>query len=679
MNIPIEAAFAMLAIEMYRSLAGPEAARPPDGWIVLAATGGWIAFQYVVAVSLARRTRRRLRRAHTSTVEIFEDFRFRQVIQRVLLVVLCFAHIHFTRWPTFVEERLHLPSWSVLDDVVAIAPFAFAMFAGWVAIYRTDRMLSRRSWGLGEFVWFQARYSLLLVLLPWLVLKGVFDSAELWPPAWQNLAENTWLMMAVFALIVVATAVFVPVFLKWLFAGRSMPPSEMRSRLEALCEKAGFTCRDILVWRMERARILNAGIMGVVPRYRYVLFSDALLDSLSPAECEAVLAHEIGHSKHRHVLVYLVFTLGFVALAYVVLALLPQRFRSEFLFGMPVLGTLMLVYFRFLFGYLSRTFERQSDVYAATLVGTPAPLVLALEKIALMSGDIRELKSWRHDSVARRVRHLSEIGYDEEAQERYNRKAGRLMRAVAAAVLVLFALSGYIAFREPAGLSAEIERWRTRAERRRFDYYIWTRLGELEARAGNYETAREAFRTALTGNPRSAGALDGLDRLPIDEGAKARTLAAAYHEAGLVEEAFRTLEALFEAGDPGSLRPAPPVPDMRPGRVVRSTPSSTRPGGTGTTAPENHVLLARFLMDGASGDRRDLEAARAHALEAVKFEEAKGAVRAETYEVTARVHLESGDAASAEAYARKALEAAPGDAGVEELLEKIRAVRAGAE
>ena len=118
---------------------------------------------------------------------------------------------------------------------------------------------------------------------------------------------------------------------------------------------------------------------------------------------------------------------------------------------------------------------------------------------------------------------------------------------------------------------------------------------------------------------------------------------------------------------------------MRPGRVVRSTPSSTRPGGTGTTAPENHVLLARFLMDGASGDRRDLEAARAHALEAVKFEEAKGAVRAETYEVTARVHLESGDAASAEAYARKALEAAPGDAGVEELLERIRAAGAGAE
>jgi Zn-dependent protease with chaperone function len=645
-NIPIEAAFAMLAIEMYRSLAGPEAARPPEGWIVLAATGGWIVFQYVVAAWLARRTRRRLRRAHTSTVEIFEDFRFRQVIQRVLLVVLCFAHIHFTRWPTFVEERLHLPSWSVLDDVVAIAPFALAMFAGWVAIYRTDRMLSRRSWGLGEFVWFQARYSLLLVLLPWLVLKGVFDSAELWPPALQDLAENTWLMMAAFALIVVATAVFVPVFLKWLFAGRSMPPSEMRSRLEALCERAGFTCRDILVWRMERARILNAGIMGVVPRYRYVLFSDALLDSLSPAECEAVLAHEIGHSKHKHVLVYLAFTLGFVALAYVVLALLPQGFRSEFLFGMPVLGTLVLVYFRFLFGYLSRTFERQSDVYAAGLVGTPAPLVLALEKIALMSGDIRELKSWRHDSVAARVRRLSEIGYDEEAQERYNRKVGRVVRAVAIAVVALFALSWYTAFREPEGLSAEIARWRARAERRRFDHYIWTRLGALEARAGNFEAAREAFGTALTNNPKFTDALDGLERLPIREGAKARTLAEAYHEAGLVEEAFRTLEALFEAGPPG---------------------------GAGTTAPENHVLLARFLMDKASGDRRDLEAARAHALRAVELEEAKGAVRAETYQVTGRVYLESGDAVGAEAYARKALEAAPADAGVEELLQRIRA------
>ncbi len=650
MNIPIEAVFAMLAIEMYRSLAQPAAVTPPGGWIVLAATGGWIVFQYALAASLGRRTRRRLRRPHTSTVEIFEDFRFRQLIQRVVLVVLCFAHIHFTKWPTFVEGRLHLPPWSVLDDIAAIAPFVGAMLAGWVAVYRTDRMLSRRAWGLGEYVWFQARYSLLLVLMPWLVLKGIDDSRELWPARLQELSESTPVWMGAFALLVVASAVFVPVFLKWLFRARSMPPSEMRSRLEALCRKAGFRCRDILVWRMERARILNAGLMGVVPRYRYVLFSDALLDSLSPPECEAVLAHEIGHAKRRHVLVYLVFALGFVALAYVLLDSLPQVFRSEFLFGMPVLATLVLLYFGFLFGHLSRAFERQADVYAAGLTGTPVPLMLALEKIALMSGDVRELRSWRHDSVARRVRRLSEIGYDEEAQKRYHRGMARLAQAVVVSVALLLALSGYIALREPEGLSAEIVRKRARAERRRFDYYIWTRLGELEARAGNYEAAREAFGTALTNNPKFEGALEGLEKLPVGEGAKARTLAAAYHEAGLVDDAFRTLEALFEAGEADPL---------------------------GLAEPQTHVLLARFLMAESSGDRRDLEAALRHALKAIGIEEAKDAVRAETFEVTARVHLALGRMEEAEVYAKKAGDAAPGDETLEELLERIRAAGTG--
>lgn len=621
MNIPIEAVFAMLAIEMYRSLAEPESSTPPAAAFVAAATVGWVLFHYTLAASLARRTRRRLRRAHTSSVEIFEDFRFRQVILRAVLVVLCFVHIHFTRWPTFVEEGLRLPSWSVLDDIAAMAPFVAAMLAGWVAIYRTDRMLSRRAWGLGEYVWFQARYSLLLVLLPWLVLKGIDDSRELWPPRLQEISESVPVAVAIFAALVAAAVVFVPVFLKWLFRARSMPPSEMRSSLEALCRKADFRCRDILVWRMDRARILNAGVMGVIPRYRYVLFSDALLEALSPAECEAVLAHEIGHSKRGHMLVYLVFTLGFVALAYVLLALLPEVFRKQFLFGMPVLATLMLLYFRYLFGYLSRTFERQADVYAAGLIGTPVPLVLALEKIALMSGDIRELGSWRHDSVSRRVRYLSEIGYDGAAQERYHRKVARLVQAVAAAVVLLFALSGWMALREPEGISAEIARKRARAERRRFDYYVWTQLGELEAEAGNYEAAREAFRTALTSNPKSKDALEGLGKLPITEGEKARARAEAYHEAGLIEDAFRTLQALVEAAE-----------------------------------PETHVLLARFLMDESSGERLDLDAALEHALKAVGIEEDDGAARAETYATAARVYEKLGRLREAYEFIRKAID-----------------------
>jgi len=229
MNIPIETIFAMLAVEMFRTLVMPEEAPHPGVGIVLVASAAWVVFQYVLAASLARRTLRRLRRASGTTVDIVEDFRFRLVVQRVVLVVLCFAHIYFTRWPSFVEETMGLPRWSVLDDVVAIAPFVSATAAGWIATYRADSLLSRRPWGIGEYVWFQARYSLLLVLLPWLVLKGIDDSRELWPERLREIADSTLVSVAIFVVVNALAAVYLPLFLKWLFRASSMPPSEMTS------------------------------------------------------------------------------------------------------------------------------------------------------------------------------------------------------------------------------------------------------------------------------------------------------------------------------------------------------------------------------------------------------------------------------------------------------------------
>lgn len=548
MTFPIETVFAMLAIEMFRSVAQPEGLPPPSTKTVLLVTAAWAAWSYLLGAALARRVHRRLRREQSSTLEVFEDFRFRVVIQKVVLVVLCFAHTYFTRWPVFVEEVLGLPSWSVVDDLAAIAPFMAAMLAGWAATFRADRALSRRSWGLGEYVWFQARYSLLLVLVPWLILKGIDDSREIWPERLKALAGTPWTSALFFALVVGAAAAFLPLFLKRLFRATSMPDGELRRRLEALLARSGLRFRDILVWRMQRARILNAGVMGVLPRYRYVMFSDSLIEALTPAECEAVLAHEIAHTKHRHAIVYLVFALGFVALAYDVMALMPSGLRSDFMVGMPVLAILVVGYFRFVFGYLSRAFERQADVCAAELLGSPVPLVLALEKIALMSGDVRELRSWRHHSVAERVRYLTEVGYEPAAIARYHARSARIARAVVAGVALMAALAGWLSLREGEGPSAQIAVLEEIVAQQPRNHHAWTRLAEHRARSGDKLGALEAFREALRNNPRLERAREGLLALELPEDAKRRALAQAYLDAGFPREALPEARAAAAAG-----------------------------------------------------------------------------------------------------------------------------------
>jgi Zn-dependent protease with chaperone function len=58
----------------------------------------------------------------------------------------------------------------------------------------------------------------------------------------------------------------------------------------------------MLKWPIFEGRMLTAGIMGLVPRYRYILITESLMDVLSIEELKAVVAHEMGHAKYRHLL-----------------------------------------------------------------------------------------------------------------------------------------------------------------------------------------------------------------------------------------------------------------------------------------------------------------------------------------------------------------------------------------
>jgi tetratricopeptide (TPR) repeat protein len=66
----------------------------------------------------------------------------------------------------------------------------------------------------------------------------------------------------------------------------------------------------------------------------------------------------------------------------------------------------MLLYFRFLFGYFIRNFERQADLYVFKAQKTAFPLIRSFEKIAAMSGNIRDKKNWHHFGIGERINFL---------------------------------------------------------------------------------------------------------------------------------------------------------------------------------------------------------------------------------------------------------------------------------
>ncbi|GIW74946.1 MAG: hypothetical protein KatS3mg104_0009 [Phycisphaerae bacterium] len=66
-----------------------------------------------------------------------------------------------------------------------------------------------------------------------------------------------------------------------------LPDSPLRDRLQAMCERLGLRYRDILIWKTHFS-FGNAAVMGLIPRFRYILLSDLLIETMDQRQIEAV-------------------------------------------------------------------------------------------------------------------------------------------------------------------------------------------------------------------------------------------------------------------------------------------------------------------------------------------------------------------------------------------------------
>ena len=215
--------------------------------------------------------------------------------------------IHDVGWPWVVHSGWGFRGAILIDDVLILLPFLLMQLAGWWGLYPAERALRiRGDVGLGRHLALKARGSLGMVLPVVLLFAAGQDLAHrLWPKA----AESLWALPV--GLIVMGGLVLVlsPIFVRLAWPTRPLPPGPLRDRLERLARRFGFRCTDILVWDTGHV-VVNAGVTGALPWFRYVLLSDALVDCLDDHQIAAVFGHEIGHIAHRHLLYFGFFFLG---------------------------------------------------------------------------------------------------------------------------------------------------------------------------------------------------------------------------------------------------------------------------------------------------------------------------------------------------------------------------------
>lgn len=129
--------------------------------------------------------------------------------------------------------------------------------------------------------------------LVWVIL-WLMESAG---PFWWFAA---WLVWMTFTLVLtwVYPRIIAPIFNRF----TPLEEGEMRQRIQGLLQRCGFTSDGIFVMDgSKRSSHGNAYFTGFGNNKR-IIFFDTLLESLSPNEMEAVLAHELGHFRRRHIL-----------------------------------------------------------------------------------------------------------------------------------------------------------------------------------------------------------------------------------------------------------------------------------------------------------------------------------------------------------------------------------------
>ncbi len=129
---------------------------------------------------------------------------------------------------------------------------------------------------------------------------------------WWLWAWGTWVAFGVLMMLIY------PLFIAPLFNRfEPLKDESVRTRVNALMMRCGFSTRGLFVMDgSKRSAHGNAYFTGLGAAKRVVFF-DTLLHKLTPAEIEAVLAHELGHFKHRHALKRM---LGLFALSFATLA-----------------------------------------------------------------------------------------------------------------------------------------------------------------------------------------------------------------------------------------------------------------------------------------------------------------------------------------------------------------------
>jgi Zn-dependent protease with chaperone function len=308
----------------------------------------------------------------------------------------------------------HAPDWPSVADVASVEALAFLCVGSTLL---GERRLYRRD-GRFEPPGAPARLRLAAVALAAPILwTGALDALSEIPAFRIYYDSYAVLQLAALAALALALIAGLPWIVRLAIPTQTLPAGPLRSAFEGIAVSLGVRVRDFRVART-RYQVSNAALLGGFGA-RTVLLTDRLLREHPADELVAVVGHELGHARGRHMTTFglLVFALAVWALAVPEGILAPLGSAGT----VAVVAGVFVAFLRWVLGPVARLCEHDADIYGSLAAGTHAPIQTSLERIA--GPEHRWKGSWRHPSVGVRVQFL-------ERAAAYPNEAARPARAL---------------------------------------------------------------------------------------------------------------------------------------------------------------------------------------------------------------------------------------------------------
>jgi Zn-dependent protease with chaperone function len=353
----------------------------------------------------------------------------------IALVICHLAGILLFGWIEAI--RRWIPDLPGLCEIVILLPLLSGFIGTWLINYPIEvrwfnAMLARRmddgtpihampsrlTFAFGRF-----RHGILLLALPMLLIMA-------WSHALDQLSvgstapEWIWPVARLSGVLLVVTCM--PLILRLVWDTIPLESGNLRDRLLDMCQRHRIGINNLLLWRTHGA-MANGAVLGIIRPVRYILLTDRLLEMMNSREVEAVMAHEIAHIKHRHLLFLSMSSVGSILVVGTLAGWMVESFQGQLSLRAELFLTLgVLLVLACVFGFVSRRFEWQADAFAAghlsmemadrgagepgIITANAASIMIdALQSVADLNGILPTQFSFRHGSIHTRQQHLRRL------------------------------------------------------------------------------------------------------------------------------------------------------------------------------------------------------------------------------------------------------------------------------